>query len=134
MLITREMDYALRILRALHQERQLSAAAIARRETIPKAVTLKLLKQLHSAGLVTSRRGASGGYLLNSREPLFLWDVFRALEGAPLINRCQQPEYQCENYPEGGCGLCRELSRIQAVLDTEFHKTPLSAIFQEDLE
>ena len=27
--------------------------------------------------------------------------------------------------------LCRELSRIQEVLDGEFRKTPLSAIFQE---
>ena len=134
MLITREMDYALRILRALHREKQLSAAAIAQRETMPKAVTLKLLKQLHVAGLVTSRRGASGGYLLNSCKPLFLWDVFLALEGAPLVNRFQQPQYQFENYPEGGCGLCRELSRIQSVLDAELRKTPLSAIFQEDQE
>ena len=29
------------------------------------------------------------------------------------------------------CGLCRELSRIQRVLDEEFRKTPLSEIFQE---
>ena len=29
------------------------------------------------------------------------------------------------------CGLCRELSRIQEMLDGEMKKTPLSAIFQE---
>ena len=51
---------------------------------------------------------------------------------SPLfINRCQREGYQCENRPEGDCGLCRELTRIQAVLDSELHKTPLSAIFQE---
>ena len=64
MLMTREMDYALRILRALYQEGQLSAAAIAQRESMPKAVTLKVLKQLRAAGLVSSLRGSSGGYVL----------------------------------------------------------------------
>ena len=75
MLMTREMDYALRILRALYQEGQLSAAAIAQKESMPKAITLKILKQLHAAGLVSSRRGASGGYVLEeSCEALYLGD------------------------------------------------------------
>ena len=64
MLMTREMDYALRIVRALYRDGQLSAASIAQREQVPKAITLKILKQLHTAGLVDSRRGPSGGYLL----------------------------------------------------------------------
>ena len=33
--MTREMDYALRILRALYQEGQLSAAAIAQKASMP---------------------------------------------------------------------------------------------------
>ena len=131
MLMTREMDYALRILRALHQAEQLSAAAIAQQENMPKAVTLKILKQLHASGLVDSRRGASGGYLLSSRDPLYLWDVFQALGESPYVNRCQQPVYSCENDPEGRCGICRELCRIQEVLDTELRRTPLSALFQK---
>ena len=132
MLMTREMDYALRILRTLHQEGQQSAASIAQREHMPKAVTLKILKELHTAGLVSSRRGSSGGYLLAQPcNQLYLWDLFRALGESLLVNRCQQPGYRCENDPEGSCGLCRELSRIQKVLDAELQKTPLSAMFQE---
>ena len=57
--------------------------------------------------------------------------VFSALEEPVHINRCQGPGYRCENRPKGDCGLCRELSRIQLVLDQELRKTPLSAIFQE---
>jgi len=132
MLITREMDYALRILRALHQDEMLSAAAIAEKENMPKAVTLKLLKRLRAAGLVSSLRGSSGGYQLERPcGELFLWDLFQALEGPPLMNRCQQPDYRCENYPEGGCGLCRELSRIQGVLEGELRRTPLNEIFTD---
>lgn len=132
MLMTREMDYALRILRALHQGGQLSAAAIAERENMPKAVTLKVLKQLHAAGLVVSRRGPSGGYLLaEGCERLYLGDLFHLLGDPLFINRCQREGYRCENRPEGDCGLCRELSRIQRALDGELRRTPLSAIFQE---
>ena len=132
MLLTREMDYALRILRALDQEAQLSAVAIAQREHIPKAITLKILKRLHAAGLVSSRRGPSGGYLLErSCEELRLWDLFHALGEDLYLNRCQQPGYRCENRPEGDCGLCKELSRVQAVLDEELKRTPLRAMFLE---
>lgn len=130
MLMTREMDYALRILRALHREEQLSAAEIAQRESIPKAITVKILKKLHTAGVVSGRRGSSGGYLLErSCEELYLWDLFQALGETVLVNRCQRSGYQCEARPEDGCGICRELTRIQAVLDRELRQTPLSAMF-----
>ena len=132
MLMTREVDYALRILRALHREGQLSAASIARQEHMPKAITLKVLKKLHAAGIVSSCRGVNGGYLPRIPcEELYLGDLFRAMEEPPLVNRCQRPDYRCENRPEGDCGLCRELCRIQDVLDRELRKTTLSAIFQD---
>ena len=132
MLMTREMDYALRILRALYQDGQLSAAAIAEKEHTPKAVTFKILKQLHAAGIVTSRRGPNGGYLTERPcEELYLGDLFQALGETVFVNRCQRPGYHCENQPPESCGLCRELSRIQGVLEEELYRTPLSAIFQK---
>ena len=132
MLMTREMDYSLRILRALYQEGQLSAAAIAQREHMPKAVTLKVLKKLHAAGLVSSRRGSGGGYALDRPcETMYLGELFCSLGEPILINRCQKPGYRCENRSKHDCGVCRELFRVQKVLDEELHKTPLSAMFQE---
>ena len=130
MLVTREMDYALRILRALHREGQLSAAAVARREHMQKAITLKLLNRLLAAGVVESRRGVSGGYILRRRcEDMTIHDVFQALGDPPLINRCQREGYQCENFQTGGCGICKELCRVQDVLDRELRRTPLSELF-----
>ena len=132
MMMTREMDYSLRILHALYGEGQLSAAAIAEKECMSKAVTLKILKQLHAAGLVSSRRGPSGGYALEKPcEELCLSDLFQALGETVFVNRCQRPGYHCENQPPESCGLCRELSRIQGVLEEELYRTPLSAIFQK---
>lgn len=59
MLITRELDYAIRTLRALHRHGQLSAAAVAELEHMPKAITLKTLSRLHGAGIVESRASAA---------------------------------------------------------------------------
>lgn len=130
MLITREMDYALRILRALHRNGLLSAAAVARQEHMQKAITLKLLNRLLTAGIVESRRGVSGGYVLKrSCEDLSIYDVFQAIGEPPLMNRCLREGYECENFPRGGCGVCRELSRIQKALDRELRRTPLSEVF-----
>ena len=135
LLITREIDYALRVLRVLHREEKASASAISQREHMSKAITLKTLKRLHAGGLVSSCRGTNGGYFLTSScDELSLWDVFHALEEDLFVNRCQQPGYRCENYPDRDCGLCKELSRVQAVLDMNLKMTPLSMIFQDNQE
>lgn len=130
MLVTREVDYALRILRALDREGQLSAAVIAQREHMQKAITLKLLNRLLAAGIVESRRGVSGGYFLKRRcEDLRITDVFQAIDEPPMVNRCQREGYVCENFPSGDCGVCREFRRIQGILDAELRRMPLSDIF-----
>ena len=97
---------------------------------MPQAVTLKILKRLTTAVIVESRRGPAGGYRLRrSPEALTLYDLFRVFGREPLLNRCQAADYRCENYPDGDCGTCRELCRIQEILDAELRRTPLSRLF-----
>ena len=60
MLVTREMDYAMRVIRGLDGREHLeTAAGIAERENMPQAVTLKILKHLTAVlpqtGLHSSR-------------------------------------------------------------------------------
>ena len=131
MLITRELDYAMRTLRALHRHGLLSAGAVAELEHMPKAITLKLLKQLSAAGLVASRRGAAGGYRL-ARNPaeMTIYDILDAVGERILVNRCQQPGYLCENNTEHSCGLCVEFGHIQQVLDNALRRAPLGALFE----
>lgn len=131
MLVTREMDYAMRAIHALERGGQLSAAAVAEREKMPRAVALKILKRLSAAGIVESRRGAGGGYRLSRPAcEMSLYGLLRVFGKGLLLNRCQEAGYRCENHPDGDCGVCRELCRIQAILDTELRRTPLSEMFQ----
>ena len=59
MKITREADYALRIIAMLADEnRQIEAKAIAEKNDIPYRFTLKILRKIVQAGIIKSYRGA----------------------------------------------------------------------------
>ena len=59
MVITRETDYALRILRALLDGKLHTAGQIAQDELLPQAFAYKILKKLEKAGLVEVVRGTA---------------------------------------------------------------------------
>jgi Rrf2 family protein len=62
--------------------RPIQSAEIARRQGIPEPYLTQLLSQLRKAGVISSRRGRSGGHVL-ARPPteLTLADIVVALEG-----------------------------------------------------
>ena len=76
MLITRETDYALRILRTLQNEKQLTAAEIAKEEQIPQQFAYKILKKLKTGHLVNIYRGITGGYVKTSTFFVVLYQLF----------------------------------------------------------
>jgi Rrf2 family protein len=73
-----------------------SLAEIAAEEELPRAYLEQLVMSLRDAGLVTSTRGAHGGYEL-ARPPgdIRMSEVLRALEGplAPMICASDDPEH-----------------------------------------
>ena len=62
---------------------------IATRQNIPRKYLVQILLQLQRAGLVKSKRGATGGYML-ARAPaeITLGDVMRTTDGALLSVEC----------------------------------------------
>lgn len=69
MLITRETDYAMRILRALSGGTQMTAQTISDLHQVPKPFAYKIIKKLSRAGLVSIARGAEGGCSLSADPP-----------------------------------------------------------------
>ncbi|MCH3972479.1 MAG: Rrf2 family transcriptional regulator [Oscillospiraceae bacterium] len=132
MLVTREMDYAVRTLRALFRSERLSAKQIAAREHMQPSITYKTLHRLTKAGLVKSYRGSDGGYsLCDSSEKLTLYDVFRALQEDLFLTPCLQPGDTCENNTNGSCRVHREYQRIQHLIIEELQQKPLRELLQE---
>lgn len=89
-------EYGLRcLLRVAEGQRDnpsqpLTIQAIAEAEGLSAEYTAKLLRQLRMGGLLTSTRGATGGYkLTRSAREISAWDAVRVLGG--------------ELFPEGFC-------------------------------
>ena len=56
-MITRETDYAIRLLRTLRDRERHTVAEAAERELVPQPFAYKILKKLSKAGLVEVLRG-----------------------------------------------------------------------------
>jgi Rrf2 family protein len=87
--VSAKVDYALRAaveLAALESEWPVKGERLAAGQAIPLRFMENILGELRQAGIVASKRGAEGGYLL-ARPPaeIALADVIRAVDG-PLAN------------------------------------------------
>ncbi len=90
--ISRKIEYGLRAMVCLAAQAPgalVPFRAIARRMEVPEDFLAKILKTLVGRGLVTSVRGARGGYRLTKapRDITFL-DVIEAVEGPFVVSLC----------------------------------------------
>jgi Rrf2 family protein len=128
MLITREADYALRILRALSGGEQTKAADICERERLPLQFVYKILKKMERAGLVRITRGQEGGCQLTADlRKVSLYDLVETLKADHLVGACMQPGFQCawQQTHASHCMVHRQLQQMQGVFDTELRKRSL---------
>ncbi len=97
--ISKLTDYGTVVLAHLADadDRLHSAAEIAAATGLGGPTVSKLLKQLARAGLVSSERGANGGYRL-ARAPgaITAAEIIDALEGPVAITECSGRESSCE--------------------------------------
>ena len=81
-----KVDYACRVLAQLarhHGEGRLShIEELAKIEAVPANYLVQILSELRNGGLIVSRRGKQGGYVL-SRPPekITLYDIVKLIEG-----------------------------------------------------
>lgn len=128
MLITRETDYALRILRALSGGERMNAAEICRKELLPRQFAYKILKKLERAGFVQISRGADGGCRLTADlNRTSLYDLTEIIGEDRSVSACIQSGFQCSwrQNNAAGCHVHRQLLQIQRVLDAELKSRSL---------
>ena len=118
MLISRECDYALRIIRNLNGETVRAVSEIVECENMTLAMGYKVSRKLETAGLIRSVRGRKGGYLLaGSPEEITVLDVYRSVEPDLLLVDCLEEGYNCPNHTkEHPCKMHRQLCRLQRQL------------------
>lgn len=97
MRITQESDYALRIVTALAlADSTVDAGTLSEETSVTPRFTLKILHKLVHSGIVSSSKGANGGYRLSRpAEDLTMKDVIEAIEGPIIIARCLHSDENC---------------------------------------
>lgn len=136
MLITKETDYALRILRTLANGEQRTTTELAEGEQIPKQFAYKILKKLEKAGFVRILRGAEGGcFLTADLGQSTLYQLMQAMEEDSTISTCMNPNYTCSWRSAHEGKTCRthlQLMTIQKKLDRELNSHTLHEILFGD--
>ena len=131
MKITREADYALRIVAMIAEEgRQIEAKVIAEKNEIPYRFTLKILRKIVQSGIIKSYRGVNGGYVLNKApSEITLKDVIEVIDGKIAINKCMEESGICKN--DGVCRIQKQLYRVQKVLSEELEKITFEDVLKK---
>ena len=129
--VSRKVDYALRAVIHLANEeakdRTCSVAEIAARERIPRQFLEKIVQQLIHKGLVRSRRGPHGGYVLGrSADQMTFRDVIEAVEGPISLNVCVGEHPDC--FLLGACGMNRVWAEGQRRVMDLFENTTIASV------
>ena len=126
MFLTKECDYAIRIVRALSDFEKRHVKALCDEEHIPLQFAYKILKKLEYGGIVVSYRGTNGGYkLAKELNQITMYDILSSVDDDLFINGCLRPASECPNNIAGKpCKVHQELQIIQDnLIDTLKGKT-----------
>ena len=130
MLLTRETDYALRVLRSLLDGEQRAVGEISQQQMIPQQFAYKIVKKLSRAGLVQVSRGVDGGCrLIKDLKTVSLYDLIAIMEARSDVNACMDPHYTCPwREQNGGCCVHEKLNGIQRRMDDELRSCDLLSL------
>ncbi len=128
-MISQRAKYAFRALLALTGEKAgepLMISEISRRQAIPKKFLEQILLELKRAGIVESRRGRLGGYVLaRPAERITFGEVLRLIDGPVALLPClSRIAYRrcADCAEESSCEIRRVFARVadatREVLDT----------------
>lgn len=128
MILTRSADYALRALIYLAQastDQPVPLDAIASAQQVPPALLSKILQNLVRGGLVRSRKGYGGGYLLVAKpSELSLHSVIELIDGPFTVFECLVDEGFCELC--SSCKLRQKFTELQVAMVGILDKTTIA--------
>lgn len=106
-----------------------SAAEIAAATRLPLPTVSKLLRRLTKAGLLTSHRGAKGGYsLARSAEQISIAGIIGAIEGPVALTLCTTVEHTGDCKLERRCPVRGHWQRINRAVRSALEDVTLADI------
>jgi len=131
MLLTRASEYALLSLDVLRKsDAPLGAEQLANELSIPKSFLAKILQSLAKQGILESRKGAHGGFILSKTiEEISVNEIIFAAEGkTPAVFDCTSYSASCPNGSIGTCAISPFLVNFQTKIDDFLNGLMLSDI------
>jgi len=131
MLLTRASEYALLSLDVLRKsDAPLGAEQLANELSIPKSFLAKILQSLAKQGILESRKGAHGGFILaKDMTEISVNDIIFAAEGkVPAVFDCTSYSTSCPNGSIGTCAISPFLANFQTKIDDFLNGLMLSDI------
>lgn len=126
-------DYGIRICLLLAMETHpMTSRELAEGAHVSNKYLTVLIRKLKDAGLVSSSRGALGGYILaKAPERVSLFDIVTAMEGEPVINRCLEADHFCSRGAAETCPVRRNYQRIQDILKQQLKSITIAKLVEE---
>lgn len=120
MLLTRASEYALLSLDSIRKsDKPIGAEQLANELSIPKSFLAKILQSLAKHGILESRKGAHGGFVLaQDIHDITIRNIIIAAEGkAPAVFDCTSYSHTCPSGAIGTCAISPFLANFQTKID-----------------
>ena len=131
MLLTRASEYALLSLDSIRKSNKpIGAEQLANELSIPKSFLAKILQSLAKHGILESRKGAHGGFVLAQKvDEITINSVILAAEGKPpAVFDCSSYSHTCPHGAIGTCAISPFLANFQTKIDDFLHDLTLGDI------
>ncbi len=109
-----------------HGSDPIAIREISERHGLPEPFLVQVMNRLKRAGIVESRRGVNGGYVLaRAPEGITLGDAVRALEGPIALCDCLQQGKEAKKMRAAGCVTSEMYRRIGREVERAFDSITL---------
>lgn len=136
--LTRKADYALVAMAELARQMpgRASAREISEAVGIPLPVLTNVLHELMQGGLITSRKGAKGGYsLARPAERITLGEMVAAIQGPIRLTACCSEDADADGHDcslEVSCRIKEPVRRVHRGLREYFDRITLAHLVADD--
>lgn len=134
MVISRESDYAIRILRILADGEKHTIGDICETEIIPKQFGYKIVDKLRNGGLIVCERGKYGGCRLDCNlHEVSLYQVLQIVDNDCYLNLCLTPGYKCPwaDSHDDKCRVHMKLTTLQEQFDSQLKSINMYSLMFE---
>ncbi len=135
MRITLESDYALRIVSVLSESNDvIDANTLAEKTSVSLRFALKILHKLVQGNIVSSFKGAHGGYKLKvSPDEITLKSVIELIDGPIAIVRCLESSETCSmNSDKTACIYHHIFDKISLELAAKLQSITISDVLNKN--